>query len=276
MVGAEKGKLQPTDIGIVGNDFLLESFPEIMDYHFTANVEKEFDEVAMGEKSWTEMMRVFYEQFEPMVERSLHSTSERRVGERLLGNDPESGRPIYVKIGRYGPLAQMGDAADEEKPRFAQLAKGMTLESVTLEEALALFRFPRELGEYNGQLLTVGLGRLGAYIRYGNAYVSIPEGQGATLTFEEAVALVEQRSEQESRRHLKRFEGTDIEVKTGHYGPYLSCGGKNYRLSRALVAKLDTLTADDCQEYIAQMEERQASGTTATRGRRTTKKNTKG
>ena len=175
MTGSEKSKLLPTDVGTVVNDFLMEYFPAIMDYNFTANVEKEFDEVAEGEKPWTGLMEQFYQKFHPLVEQTLSVKSEHKVGERVLGIDPSSGKPVSVKIGRFGPMAQIGSAEDEEKPRFAQLNKEHSLETITLEEALELFKFPRALGDIDGKPVTVGKGKFGPYIRYENTYVSIPK-----------------------------------------------------------------------------------------------------
>ena len=176
ITGNEKAKLLPTDTGIVVNDFLMEYFPEIMDFNFTANVEKEFDEVAEGEKEWTGMMDSFYKGFHPLVDKTIHSKTEHKVGERVLGTDPVSGKPVSVKIGRFGPVIQIGTADDEEKPRFAQLAKGLSMETITLEEALDAFKLPRTLGDYDGHTVTVGVGRFGPYVRYDKLFVSIPKG----------------------------------------------------------------------------------------------------
>ena len=175
-IGAERGKLLPTDTGIVVNDFLQVSFPEIMDYNFTAEVEKEFDDIAEGKAEWTQVIRKFYEDFEPKVEQSMNSRSERRVGERILGTDPTSGEPVMVKIGRFGPVVQSGSTDSAEKPRFAQLKKEQSMETITLEQALELFRLPRELGEYADCLVKIGAGKFGPYINIGKSYISIPKG----------------------------------------------------------------------------------------------------
>ena len=175
MTGNEKAKLLPTDTGIVVNDFLMEYFPEIMDFNFTANVEKEFDEVAEGEKEWTGMMDSFYKGFHPLVDKTIHSKTEHKVGERVLGTDPVSGKPVSVKIGRFGPVIQIGTADDEEKPRFAQLTKGLSMETITLEEALDAFKLPRTLGDYDGHTVTVGVGRFGPYVRYDNLFLFLKE-----------------------------------------------------------------------------------------------------
>src|SRR5574344_3018808 len=164
MVGAEKSKLIPTDIGLVVNDFLNQYFPDILDYHFTANVEKEFDEVAEGQKKWTEIMKNFYGQFHPSVEAAIAVKTEHKVGERMLGEDPESGKPVSVKIGRFGPMIQIGTASDEEKPRFAQMPKGASMETITLAEALEMFKLPRALGDFEGKKVSVNTGRFGPYV----------------------------------------------------------------------------------------------------------------
>jgi DNA topoisomerase-1 len=161
MVGAEKSKLMPTDIGLVVNDFLNQYFPGILDYHFTANVEKEFDEVAEGEKAWTEIMKKFYAQFHPSVESTLATKTEHKVGERILGTDPVSGKTVSVKIGRFGPMIQLGTVNDKEKPRFAQMPKGASIETIELEEALKMFKLPRELGDFEGNTVSVNTGRFG-------------------------------------------------------------------------------------------------------------------
>ena len=156
----------PTDVGVVVTDFLMEYFPEIMDYNFTSGVEKEFDEVAAGEKSWTDMISRFYTAFHPLVEKTSASKAEHKVGERLLGEEPSTGRPVSVKIGRFGPVVQIGSADDEEKPRFAQLRREQSMETITLEEALELFRLPRMLGEHEGKQVSVGAGKFGPYVKY--------------------------------------------------------------------------------------------------------------
>ena len=176
VIGAERGKLVPTDVGTVVNDFLLQYFPEIMDYNFTAEVEKKFDDIAEGKTEWTQMMKDFYGDFEPEVEKTLNAKSEHKVGERLLGTDPQSGKPVFVKIGRFGPVVQIGTAEDEEKPRFAQMKNGQSLETITLEEALELFKLPRDLGTFEGTTVSIGTGRFGPYVLHNKKYVSLPKG----------------------------------------------------------------------------------------------------
>lgn len=232
MTGSEKSKLLPTDVGTVVNDFLMEYFPAIMDYNFTANVEKEFDEVAEGEKPWTGLMEQFYQKFHPLVEQTLSVKSEHKVGERVLGIDPSSGKPVSVKIGRFGPMAQIGSAEDEEKPRFAQLNKEHSLETITLEEALELFKFPRALGDIDGKPVTVGKGKFGPYIRYENTYVSIPKTvDPLSVTLEEAEQMLKDEQEAEAKKVIKTFaENPDLQILNGRYGPYIAYQKKNYKI----------------------------------------------
>lgn len=232
MTGNEKSKLLPTDTGIVVNDFLMEYFPEIMDYNFTANVEKEFDEVAEGDKDWTGMMDNFYQGFHPLVDKTLNSKTEHRVGERILGTDPVSGKPVSVKIGRFGPVIQIGTADDEEKPRFAQLAKGQSIETIKLEEALEAFKLPRTLGEYDGHTVTVGVGRFGPYVRYDKLFVSIPkETDPMEITLDEAVELIKNKIEAEQKKFIKAFDADpDMQILNGRYGPYINYQKKNYKI----------------------------------------------
>ena len=232
MSGSEKSKLIPTDVGCVVNDFLMQYFPKIMDYNFTASVEKEFDEVAEGEKKWTDLMEVFYENFHPLVETTLATKTEHKVGERMLGTDPKSGKPVSVKIGRFGPVVQIGSSDDEEKPRFAQLNKEHSLETITLEEALDLFKLPRVLGELDGTTVLVGVGRFGPYVRHGNEYVSIPkEMDPMAVTFEEAVRMLSEKKEKEAQKIIKQFpENPDMQILNGRYGPYIAYQKKNYKI----------------------------------------------
>ena len=251
-LGAERGKLLPTDTGIVVNDFLQDSFPEIMDYNFTAEVEKEFDDIAEGNAEWTQVIRKFYEDFEPKVEQSLNSRSERRVGERILGTDPKSGEPVMVKIGRFGPVAQIGSTESSQKPRFAQLKKEQSLETITLEEALELFRLPRELGEYDDSIVKIGAGKFGPYVNIGNTYISIPKGTDPlAITLEQAVQMILQFRLDEARKHLKTFEeDAELEVMNGRYGPYIVYKKQNYKLPKNLHEKAESLTYAECMEII--------------------------
>ena len=252
ILGAERGKLLPTDTGIVVNDFLKDSFPEIMDYNFTAEVEKEFDDIAEGKADWIQMIRKFYEDFEPKVEQSMNSRNEHRVGERLLGKDPKSGEPVMVKIGRFGPVVQIGSTDSEKKPRFAQLKKEQSMETITLEEALELFKLPRELGDFDGEMVKIGAGKYGAYINIGKTYISMPkESDPLTISLEQAVQIILQFRLDEARKHLKDFEeDAELEVMNGRYGPYLLYKGQNYKLPRNLHEKASELTYEECMEVI--------------------------
>ena len=232
MTGNEKAKLLPTDVGIVVNDFLMDYFPGIMDYNFTASVEKEFDEVADGEKEWTGMMDAFYQDFHPLVEKTSNTKTEHKVGERILGTDPVSGKPVSVKIGRYGPIIQIGSVEDEEKPRFAQLPKGMALETITLEEALECFKLPRTLGDFEEKTVSVGVGRFGPYVRHNNAFVSIPKGTDPmSVTLEDAIALIQSKREAAENKIIKTFEEeSGLQILNGRYGPYIAFEKKNYKI----------------------------------------------
>lgn len=252
MAGSDKGKLLPTDIGIVVNDFLMQYFPGIMDYNFTAKVERKFDEIAEGGEKWTKMMKEFYDDFEPIVEKTINTRSEHKAGERLLGTDPTSGRPVFVKIGRFGPVVQIGAADEEEKPRFAQLPSDKSMESITLEEALELFRLPREIGDYEGMPVTIGTGRFGPYVLHNKKYVSLPKTEDPlTITLDTAVSLIMDKRKQEQQRHIKSFdEEPKLEVLNGRYGPYLAYDGKNYRLPKNLHDRVEELTLEECMNII--------------------------
>lgn len=236
MVGSEKGKLLPTDIGIVVNDFLQKNFPDIMDYNFTAKVENQFDQIAEGKEEWKDMMKKFDHKFEPIVENVVQQRSEHKAGERQLGVDPKTGKPVFVKIGRFGPVVQIGSADDEEKPRFSQLPKDKSIETITLEEALELFKLPRNLGDYDGSKVSVGVGRFGPYVLHDKKYVSLPKDEDPmTITLETAVKLIEEKRKQEKERHIKTFdEDPKLELLKGRYGPYLSYDGKNYHIDKKL------------------------------------------
>lgn len=259
IVGNERGKLLPTDIGIVVNDFLQENFPDIMDYNFTADVEKRFDDIADGNASWTSVISDFYADFEPLVEKSANSRTEHKVGERMLGYDPKTGAPVTVKIGRFGPVAQMGSADSKEKPRFAQLKADQSMESITLDEALDLFRLPRVMGEYEGKPVIIGAGRFGPYVSHGDTYVSVPKNMDPlTMTFEASVILIHKKYVEDRERHLKKFEGEDMEILNGRYGPYIVYKGANYRLPKTMHDRVQELTLEECMEVINNQEEKPA------------------
>ena len=252
VVGNEKGKLLPSDVGIVVNDFLLTYFPDIMDYGFTANVEKEFDKIAEGRAKWTSMIKKFYKDFDPVVERTMNIRSEHKAGERELGIDPKSGRPVAVKIGRYGPIVQIGSADDTDKPLFAQLPSGKSMEAITLEEALELFKLPRHLGDFEGTEVIIGAGRFGPYIQHNKKYVSLPKTDDPlTVDLDRAIELIMEKREQEEKRHLQQFdEDPKMEVMNGRYGPYICYDGKNFRLPKAMQAKAGELTYEQCLQVV--------------------------
>ncbi|MBP7985068.1 MAG: type I DNA topoisomerase [Bacteroidaceae bacterium] len=252
VTGSEKGKLIPSDVGIVVNDFLMEYFPSIMDYNFTANVEKKFDEIAEGKAEWTSMLKKFYKGFEPTVESTMNIKAEHKVGERELGIDPKSGKPVFVKIGRFGPVIQIGSAEDEEKPRFSQLPSGKGMEEITLEEALELFKLPREIGMYENSKVVIGAGRFGPYVLHNKKYVSLPkEEDPMTVTLETAISLIEKKRQQENNRNLKQFaEEPKLSVLNGRYGPYIAYDGTNYRLPKALHERAAELTLEECMKVV--------------------------
>ena len=250
--GAERGRLLPTDIGIVVNDFLMQYFPEIMDYNFTADVEKEFDAIADGKEDWTRMISNFWQDFEPQVENTLNVKSDLRAGERALGIDPKTGRPVSVKIGRFGPVVQMGSADDDEKPRFAQLKRGQSIETLTMEEALDLFRLPRNLGKYEDSDVVIGTGRYGNYVMHDKKYVSLPaDADPLAITMDDAIALIQKKRKEESERHIKTFtEEPELEVMNGRYGPYIVYKGTNYRLPQNLQQRAGELSLAECMDVI--------------------------
>ena len=257
--GSEKSKLVPTDIGMVVNDFLIEYFPDIMNYNFTAQVEKEFDDIAEGDKQWKNVISTFYDKFNPSVNNAMSIKNEHKVGERILGTDPISGKPVSVKIGRYGPIVQIGSAEDEDKPRFAQMKKGQTIETITLDEALELFRLPRTLGEFEGNPVSVGTGRFGPYIRHDKFYVSLSGvADPLTITLEEAVKMIQDKRDAESKKVLKSFSGNqDLEVMNGRYGAYIAYQGSNYKIPKS--ADPTTLTEEECMDIIKRQIEKTGS-----------------
>lgn len=270
VAGAEKNKLLPTDVGMVVNEYLLSEFPDILDYNFTAKVEKDFDAVAEGKKEWTKLMKRFYEKFVPEVDKAIQTKTEHKVGERILGTDPVSGRTVSAKIGPFGPMAQLGNVNDAEKPQFAPLLKGMSLETITLEAALELFKLPRHLGEFEGKEVVVNNGRFGPYVLCDKKYVSIHKTLDVmTISLEEASELIRQKREAEVASHLKTFEEEpEMEVRTGRFGPYIAYQGKNYHLPKNIAANAKDLTLEQCRDIIAKQSEIGKRKTV----RRTTKK----
>lgn len=258
--GAEKSRLLPTDIGLVVNDFLTQHFADILDYNFTANVEKDFDNVAEGKENWTELIRGFYEKFAPQVERTLNEKNEHKVGERELGTDPVSGRVVSVKIGRFGPMVQLGAANEAEKPRFARLKDGQSIETLTLGEALDLFKLPRELGEHEGVTLVVNTGRFGPYVMHGKTFASIPKTiDPLDITAEQAIELIEAKKAAEAKKHIKTFdEEPELQVLNGRYGPYISYKKKNYKLPKEVHARAAELTLDECLKIVEEESKKPA------------------
>jgi len=264
--GSEKNKLFPTDIGIVVNDFLVEHFEKILSYDFTASVEKQFDDIAEGQLKWNEMIKQFYSGFHENVEDTLEN-SERATGARELGKDPKSGRPIYARIGRYGAMVQIGDAEDEEKPKFASLRGDQSITSITLEEALELFKLPRDVGEYEGEKVTASVGRYGPYVRHKNSFYSIKEEDGddaLSITIDRAKEVIEAKRKADKERIIKEFDQDDeMQLLNGRWGPYLKKGKKNYRLPKDVEAK--ELSYEDCVKII---EEAPAKGKRSTRSKK--------
>ena len=258
-VGADRNKLMPTDIGTVVNDFLMEYFPDVLDYNFTASVEKEFDSVAEGELVWTKAIDKFYKIFHPIVEATAAVKTEHKVGERELGIDPKSGNPVFVKIGRYGPVVQIG-AAEAPKPQFASLMKGQSIDTITLEEALKLFDLPRTVGEYEGKVMVAAVGRFGPFIRHDGKFVSIPKDLNPlTITAEEAIALIEGKRVKDEQRFIKKFEeDPEMENLKGRFGPYISYQKANNRIPK-MVTDPTILTLEDCKKIIAEAGEKPAA-----------------
>ena len=253
--GFEKGKLFPTDIGLIVNDFLEQNFQNIMNFNFTASVEKEFDEIAVGKLDWPSMIERFYNPFHSKVD-SATQNAERSKGEKVLGEDPQSGKPISVKIGRFGPIAQIGEASDEEKPRFASLLKGQSLETITLEEALDLFRLPREIGEFENEGMVIGVGRYGPYVRHRSKFFSLDKTDDPyTIKLDRAIEIIQEKRTQEKNRNIKQFEEEpELLILNGRYGPYISFKKKNYRIPKS--RKPEELTLEECREIIAKSPNR--------------------
>ncbi len=270
MAGADKNKLVPTDIGMVVNDFLVEYFPDIVDYNFTAEVEKDFDKIAEGKMPWNKSIANFYKTFHPTVEKTVNMRSEHKTGERILGVDPKTGRRVSVKIGRYGALAQIGTADEEEKPLFAPLQKSQSIETITLEEALKLFELPRSLGEFRGKEMVVGVGRFGPYVRYDNKFVSLPkDADPLEITAEEAVTLIEAKEKEEKEKIIKTFlEEPGLQVLKGRYGPYIAFEKENYKIPKGLDPA--ELSLEDCRKIIAEADKNKSKS--EKKGRRSSTK----
>lgn len=251
LVGSEKGKLLPTDVGMVVNDFLIKYFPSILDYNFTARVEETFDNIAEGKERWNDDIERFYTDFHPNIQKVSTLRLEHKVGERVLGNDPKTGKPVSVKIGRYGPLVQLGSTESTEKPRFASLLKEQSMATITLEEALKLFDLPRTLGKFEDEDVVVAVGRFGPYIKHGKEFVSIPKDIAPqALSLDEAQQLILGKRQAEAQKVISTFdEEPDLQVLNGRYGPYISYKKQNYKIPRKLDAA--SLTLDECRAIIA-------------------------
>ncbi|MDR1403239.1 MAG: type I DNA topoisomerase [Tannerellaceae bacterium] len=255
ITGADRNKLTPTDTGMVVNDFLMTYFPDVLDYNFTANVEKEFDAIAEDQMEWTKAIDKFYKVFHPIVEKTAAVKTEHKVGERELGTDPETGKPVFVKIGRFGPVAQLGaakvDDKDAPKPQFASLMKGQSIENITLKEALKLFDLPRTVGESEGKTVVAGIGRFGPFIRHDNKFISIPKDKSPlTITLDEAEGLIAEKRAKEAQRSFKKFdEEPDMEILNGRFGPYIAYKGSNYKIPKT-VKEPKELTLEEATKII--------------------------
>ncbi|MCM1071658.1 MAG: type I DNA topoisomerase [[Clostridium] fimetarium] len=267
-VGSEKGKLIPTDIGEIVNTYLTEYFPNILDYNFTAQIEEKFDKIADGNLPWHKEIADFYEGFHPGVESALNTRLEHKVGERVLGSDPATGKPVTVKIGRFGPMVQLGDSEGEEKPEFASLLKGQSVNTITLEEALKLFAFPRHIGEFEGKEVTVAIGRFGPYVKHDGKFVSIPKDMSPSLiTLDEASQLIVEKRQAEANRLVKTFdEEPEIQILNGRYGIYIAKGKTNYKIPKTVENPAE-LTLEECRAIIEEQDAK-PKRTTATRRRK--------
>lgn len=275
--GSERRKLFPTDVGRVVNDFLTAHFPTILDYNFTAKVEESFDEIADGKEDWHKMMKSFYGDFHPNV-LDVKENAERARGERLIGVDPQSGKNVYGRIGRYGAMIQIGEAEDEEKPRFASLLTGQQIATISLEEALKLFELPRYLGDYENKKVEANIGRFGPYIRHDNKFVSLKVKEGdevMSITLERAIQLIEDKREADRNKFIKSFDTEDpiIEILNGRWGPYIKQGKENYKIPKGTEAQ--KLTLEECKELIKATGGTKKTKSTTTKSKNSTKTKTK-
>lgn len=250
--GAERGKLFPTDIGVVVNDFLEQHFASIMDYHFTANVEEEFDHIARGDMPWSKMLSKFYKPFHKTVEQTLEH-SERATGERVLGKDPKTGKPVIARLGRFGPMVQIGEASDEEKPQFAKLRDGQSIQSIELEEAMELFKLPRNLGQWEGKDVVASAGRFGPFVRYDGGFYNLGQFDPLEVTLDEAISIIKKKKEDALKAIIHTFEhDPPITVLKGRFGPYMTYGKENYKLPKN--EDLEALTLERCLEIVSTSE----------------------
>jgi len=272
IAGADKNKLVPTDIGIVVNDFLVEYFSAVMDFNFTAKVEKEFDEIAEGKALWNQSIANFYSKFHPIVEETTQMRIEHKVGERVLGTDPKTGRQVSVKIGRYGAMAQIGVSEEEEKPQFASLQKSQSIETITLEETLRLFELPRNLGTFRETEVIIGIGRFGPYVRHNNKFVSLPkDADPLEIQLDEAISLIEAKEKKDSEKIIRTFEEEpDLQVLNGRYGPYISFNKSNYKIPKTMQPA--ELSLDDCRQLIAEADKNNEGKPAKKNGKATAKK----
>lgn len=285
--GSDRGRLVPTDMGMVVTDFLMENFSRVVDYNFTADVEECFDKVAEGEAQWQDLIGTFYDKFHPMIEEQSQSGAKRYTGERLLGTDPVSGKPVIARIGRYGPMVQIGETPDNSlpeaererlKPRFASIPSNLLIETITLEEALKLFDLPRTVGEFEGGEVVVAVGRFGPYLRHKGAFTSIPKSSGLTpeeITLQEAIELIEEKRRKDAASLLKSFsEDPDIAIRDGRWGAYIKAGKKNYKLTKEQKAEPTKLTYAEVVAIIAEQDKEtpKKGRTTAKKAASTTKK----
>lgn len=248
ITGAEKNKLFPTDIGNLVNDFLVENFNQVLDFGFTADVEKQFDEIAEGHKAWSKMIDEFYKPFHQTVETTTKE-SKKVTGERLLGEDPATGKPVLAKMGRYGAMIQIGATESEEKPRFAKLRANQSIETITFDEAMELFKLPREVGEFEGKVIKVSIGRFGPYVQHDSKFVSLKKEQDPyTITHEEAVELIKAKREADANKFIAEFKEHDIQILNGRFGPYIKKGKDNYKIPKGMTA--ETLTEAEVLEIV--------------------------
>jgi DNA topoisomerase-1 len=243
--GADKGKLFPTDIGMVTNDFLVAHFAGILDFHFTAKIEKQFDEIAEGHSQWSKMIEDFYGPFHQAV-KNTESIVGKASGKRQLGIDPQSGKPVFALVGRYGPMIQIGEAEDEDKPRFSSLQKEQSIQTISLDEALSLFKLPRTLGDFEEKTVVVGQGRFGPYVRHNSQFVSIPKEQDPlALNLEDAIALIHTKREADANKRIKVFEeNTEVQILNGRWGPYIAVGKDNVKIPKGKTP--EQLSLQDC------------------------------
>jgi DNA topoisomerase-1 len=252
--GAEKSKLFPTDLGLVVTDFLKQYFDDIMDYGFTARIENEFDDVAAGKLKWNTMIDTFYNPFKKEVENTIEN-AERIKGERELGTDPQSGKKVIARMGRYGPMVQIGDVADEDKPRFAKLKNTQSIETITYDEAMELFRLPRNLGEFEGSEVLVNIGRFGPYISHDKKFYSLSKDHDPySITLEEASPLIAEKRTAKEERTIKVFEKEKIQLLKGPYGPYIKQGLRNFKLPKEMQEKAADLTIEEVKKIIEEVK----------------------